>query len=184
MKLEEMRRKVWERDRYRCQECGIQVGRGPGLRPHTHHVVPKWLGGSDEERNLRTLCQPCHTAKADHRFMLAKVPIEDYPQYIKQSIWEISLNLLAYADVLNPRQFPDRDEVIEHIKKVKQSLEVVQELAKECGQEGKGKVPEDNGQTRQVEDVIEGIRIAWSRDNRRRGMIWKRAKTRPYRKGA
>ena len=174
MNLDGIRRKVWERDRYHCQECGIPVGQGRGLRPHTHHMVPKSLGGSDEEKNLITLCQPCHTAKFDHRFMLAKVELKDSPQYVKHSLWQISLKLLDYVDVLDPRKFPDRDQVIQNIEKVQRHLDVVKELAEECEQTQMGKWFGEDGERREVEDVIEGIRIGWSaRKKNRHRMISK-----------
>jgi len=176
MSLENIRRKVWERDRYRCQECGIRVGLGRGLRPHTHHMVPKSLGGSDQERNLITLCQPCHTAKVDHRFMLAKVQVKDYPQYIKHSLWQISLKLLDYADVLDPRKFPEGDLVIQNIEKLQRYLDVVKELAGECEPTQMGKGFAEDGKRREVEEVIEGIRISWTGLNQQKWIIFKGAR--------
>lgn len=45
---------VWDRDGGRCVRC---KGRGQlGL----HHVIPRDMGGSDEARNLVTLCRHCH----------------------------------------------------------------------------------------------------------------------------
>lgn len=162
-----IKREILKQDRYRCQECGIKVGRDRGLRPHTHHKIPKSLGGSDDETNLITLCQPCHTARLGHTFMLADAPVEDFPQYIQWSLWEISLNLLAYADYLDPRDFPSAHQVIEYLEKVEKALEAVRGLAEICQQKGIGArtltFEEDlTGETQQVQDIIEGLRIAWT----------------------
>ena len=88
------------------------------------------------------------------------------------------MNLLTYADILNPRNFPNRDQVVKDIQKVQKHLGVVKELAEECQQErmDKGTVFEKDG-TRQVQDVIEGIRIAWSAHKKQpEWMIAKEAK--------
>jgi len=48
------------RDYYRCANCG-QPKDGK-YRLHTHHIVPKSKGGSEESTNLITLCEACHAA--------------------------------------------------------------------------------------------------------------------------
>lgn len=56
------RRAVYERDNYRCQNCGALGGpRGEAVL-HAHHVVPKSKGGTNQLRNLQTLCSQCHGA--------------------------------------------------------------------------------------------------------------------------
>ncbi|MFC1543324.1 HNH endonuclease [Candidatus Neomarinimicrobiota bacterium] len=163
---EHIKRKIWERDHYRCQECGIRVGRDGGLRPHTHHLVPKSLGGGDDVTNLTTLCQPCHTMKRNHTFMLDGTQVKDFPQYIKWSLWAISLNLLAYANKLDPQNFPSPQQVIEYIKKIQDGLEGVIPLIVDCEQKGigKGELIFDEDlikEAQQYENVIKGIRIGW-----------------------
>lgn len=48
------RKAVYSRDHYRCALCDstyhIQI----------HHAIPRGQGGSNDERNLITLCQRCH----------------------------------------------------------------------------------------------------------------------------
>ncbi|MHB8375494.1 MAG: HNH endonuclease [Dehalococcoidia bacterium] len=51
----ELRRTVYGRDNYTCQDCG-----GSDVRVVAHHVVPLWDGGGNEISNLVTLCEPCH----------------------------------------------------------------------------------------------------------------------------
>lgn len=54
-----VRRRVFERDGYRCRACGR-----PG-RLECDHVVPLWKDDSDPYNlgNLQALCRGCHMAK-------------------------------------------------------------------------------------------------------------------------
>jgi 5-methylcytosine-specific restriction protein A len=56
-----IRRQVLSRDKGLCQVC-LAAGR---YRPAkaVDHVVSKSAGGSDDERNLQSICDPCHKAK-------------------------------------------------------------------------------------------------------------------------
>ena len=56
---DQIRRRVYRRDRYTCQNCGAT-----GVRIEAHHVVPIRFGGSHHLSNLISLCAGCH-AKAD-----------------------------------------------------------------------------------------------------------------------
>ncbi|WFU49143.1 RecQ family ATP-dependent DNA helicase [Sinorhizobium terangae] len=56
---EETRRRVLERDGFKCVSCCTS------LRSHdadVHHLLPKSMGGSDELSNLVALCDGCHAA--------------------------------------------------------------------------------------------------------------------------
>ena len=60
------RRRIFLRDLYICQDCGrfcIEKAADPGLWPHCDHIVPKEMGGSDDDDNLQTLCGSCHAKK-------------------------------------------------------------------------------------------------------------------------
>jgi hypothetical protein len=50
---------VLDRDNYTCQYCH---GKSKDSRLHVHHIIFRRDGGSDDESNLKTLCETCHTA--------------------------------------------------------------------------------------------------------------------------
>lgn len=60
------RRKVYERDGWTCQECGVRCLNAEHARwqPHrriqAHHILPRRFGGTDDLDNLITLCLRCH----------------------------------------------------------------------------------------------------------------------------
>jgi hypothetical protein len=56
------RKKVYQRDEYTCQNCGIQGGPRGDAELHAHHIVPKSKGGTHNTSNLKTLCRDCHNA--------------------------------------------------------------------------------------------------------------------------
>lgn len=54
------RARIMERDGFRCRRCGA----GPrDERLVVDHVVPVALGGSSDDENLQTLCDPCNIGK-------------------------------------------------------------------------------------------------------------------------
>jgi hypothetical protein len=58
-----LRFRVLRRDGYRCQLCGMTAGDGITLQ--VDHRVAVANGGSTDESNLWTLCQPCNSGKSD-----------------------------------------------------------------------------------------------------------------------
>lgn len=61
-----IRREVYERDNWTCQDCeqrclNTKDSRSrPKLKIQAHHIVSRRDGGSDEIENLVTLCMSCH----------------------------------------------------------------------------------------------------------------------------
>lgn len=51
-----IRRAVLERDGWRCYRCGAAAD-------EVDHVVPAYLGGTDDPSNLAAICRRCHAQK-------------------------------------------------------------------------------------------------------------------------
>lgn len=51
-----IRNRVLARDGHACQRCGDDGA-------EVDHIVPKFLGGTDDMDNLQTLCASCHWSK-------------------------------------------------------------------------------------------------------------------------
>lgn len=60
------RRRVYQRDGYTCQHCGVRGGPHGEVELHCHHKIPISEGGSHRLSNLVTLCWRCHDAVHDH----------------------------------------------------------------------------------------------------------------------
>ena len=62
----EVRKRVYERDNWTCQDCGCKclakraVRQDPKRKIQAHHIIRRRDGGSDEPSNLVTLCMRCH----------------------------------------------------------------------------------------------------------------------------
>jgi 5-methylcytosine-specific restriction enzyme A len=67
------RRKVFERDGHRCRMCGAVGGDENPLT--IDHVVPLSHGGTNEQRNLQSLCLTCNMRKNRHE-ALPNEPID------------------------------------------------------------------------------------------------------------
>jgi len=52
-----IRSQVLLRDNFRCQKCNYYK------HLEVHHIIPRSKGGSDDPKNLITLCQRCHARK-------------------------------------------------------------------------------------------------------------------------
>lgn len=158
---------VLKRDGYRCQECGVKVEQPSDLQPHFHHKLPKSAGGKTTEDNLLTLCGPCHLTKVRHTFRLEQAPTEDYPQYIKWMVREISIDLLAFSERLVNSDFPSAAYLSDYLCKVKAAINSVIQLVDACGEVGIGngtltfsEVPETEAAS-EIEDICKGLKIAW-----------------------
>lgn len=54
----EVRTRIFTRDNYRCLQCGSTENLT------IDHIVSVYSGGTDEDNNLQTLCNPCNAGKA------------------------------------------------------------------------------------------------------------------------
>lgn len=60
-KWEIIRARILKRDRHICQAC-LRNGR-PRPAETVDHIIPKAHGGTDDDRNLESLCYSCHYCK-------------------------------------------------------------------------------------------------------------------------
>ena len=51
----QIRREVYRKDNWVCQRCGAK-----NTKLYAHHLIPLIEGGSNELKNLITLCEKCH----------------------------------------------------------------------------------------------------------------------------
>jgi 5-methylcytosine-specific restriction endonuclease McrA len=58
----EVRKYVFERDKYQCQSCG-QTAKETDLS--IDHIIPLARGGQNDISNLQTLCRTCNLGKTD-----------------------------------------------------------------------------------------------------------------------
>ena len=167
---------VLKRDCYKCQECGIKVQERSDLQPHFHHKLPRSAGGEATEDNLTTLCGPCHLTKLGHTFRLGEVHTEDYPQYIKWMIREISIDLLAFSERLVASDFPSATYLLGYLDKVRDALNSVARLIDSCREAGIGNgtltFPEvsETQAACEVEDIYKGLKIGWVSHYTQRGL--------------
>lgn len=166
----QLREQILQRDNYRCRECGIRVIRGKGVRSHIHHIQPRSAGGLDALENLITLCEPCHTTKFGHTFMLSDLPSDSYPGFIKYLLREIAINLLFQAEYLNPRDFP-ATQVAASLQKAVEALQSAFPLFDLCPPGGTEidwtkKLSSES----ELPDVIEGLKIAYGSHEYQKGL--------------
>lgn len=58
---DKLRLRILRRDAGLCQPC-LQQGRIEQAK-QVDHIVPKALGGTDDDDNLQAICEPCHKSK-------------------------------------------------------------------------------------------------------------------------
>ena len=63
------REAILHRDNYACQICGKKH-----TRFEVHHIVYRSQGGTNDENNLITLCENCHSGIHDGKIVLTKKP--------------------------------------------------------------------------------------------------------------
>jgi hypothetical protein len=63
------REAVLHRDNYTCQICGKKHA-----RLEVHHIIFRSQGGTDDENNLITLCEDCHSGIHNGKIVLTKKP--------------------------------------------------------------------------------------------------------------
>ncbi len=111
-----VRNQVAQRDKYRCQECGVRVGRSmsgrlPGLQFHAHHKVPQSKGGKDTPNNLVTMCAVCHATKRSrgHALLFSRIAKRNLGDFIIWFLRDFGMESLAYSERLDPQNLPSKE---------------------------------------------------------------------------
>lgn len=89
------REAVLNRDNYTCQCCGKKH-----VRLEVRHIIFRRKGGTDDERNLITLCEKCHKAVHDGILILTKKPKRSNLKYATQMSIIRSQLLKIYPDAI------------------------------------------------------------------------------------
>lgn len=61
-----IKKEVYNRDNYICQNCGVKVESKIKTRLHVYHVVPTSRGGKFHPDNLSTVCDSCYNLINNH----------------------------------------------------------------------------------------------------------------------
>lgn len=97
-----LREKVFKRDNFTCQKCGLQDKSTKNLE--AHHILLLGYGGTDELDNLITLCFDCHKFAPNKE--------EDFKEYMKEECeGTMTLLLKSFKKIQteNPELFRELD---------------------------------------------------------------------------
>lgn len=89
------REAILNRDGYTCQICGKKHN-----RLEVHHIIFRGRGGTDDENNLITLCEDCHTGVHSGEIALNKKPQKTNLKYATHMNIIRSQLLKAYPDAI------------------------------------------------------------------------------------
>jgi|GEM_PF-4028955 len=89
------RKEVYERDNYKCQNCGRSGGNNQNTNLHAHHIVPKSKGGTHKKSNLISICEDCHDAI--HNNKMAPTKHTDSGRSIFKELVPRLMDFLEYA---------------------------------------------------------------------------------------
>ena len=98
------REAVLHRDNYTCQCCGKKH-----VRLEVHHIIFRSMGGTDDERNLITLCEKCHKMVHDGILILTKKPKRLNLKYATQMSIIRSQLLKFYPDAIETFGFVTKE---------------------------------------------------------------------------
>ena len=98
------REAILHRDNYTCQCCGKKH-----VRLEVHHIIFRSMGGTDDERNLITLCEKCHKMVHDGILILTKKPKELKLKFATQMSIIRSQLLKIYPDAIETFGFVTKE---------------------------------------------------------------------------
>ena len=132
----QLKRWIWWRDGRRCQVCGVAVAQKNGCKPQTHHDIPKSHGGTDEPKNLSTLCLLCHATldSCNHLRILDNIRADEIPSFIKALLWGTTAKSLVFAENLSCLEFP-LQQVLDHVEELLNAIEFIRDTTLDAMQE-------------------------------------------------
>lgn len=77
-----IRHEVFVKDDFKCVECGAT---NQQTTLHVDHIIPVSQGGSDELRNLQTLCEQCNIAKNNRAWVGGTGEPAQQPEPVRES---------------------------------------------------------------------------------------------------
>ena len=80
-----LRHQVFQRDGYRCRECGAT---NKQTRLHVDHIKPVAKGGTNDLSNLQTLCEKCNRAKYTDEWVGGETDLEVAENEIKEKLFK------------------------------------------------------------------------------------------------
>lgn len=98
------REAILHRDNYTCQCCGKKH-----VRLEVHHIIFRSMGGTDDERNLITLCEKCHKMVHDGILILTKKPKKLNLKFATQMSIIRSQLLKIYPDAIETFGFVTKE---------------------------------------------------------------------------
>ena len=98
------REAVLHKDNYTCQCCGKKH-----VNLEVHHIIFRSMGGTDDEKNLITLCEKCHKAVHDGILILTKKLKKSNLKYATQMSIIRSQLLKIYPDAIETFGFVTKE---------------------------------------------------------------------------
>ncbi len=91
-----LRTKIFIRDHYRCQYCGL---RGSPTELSIDHILPRSRGGRTSPDNLCVACKPCNSRKGDRLPAEARMPLLTEPSAL---MYDLDLTAIRHAAESRP----------------------------------------------------------------------------------
>lgn len=102
-----LRHQVFQRDGYRCRECGAT---NKQTRLHVDHIKPVAKGGTNDLNNLQTLCEACNRAKYTDEWVGGKINNKNNSFYNRNSIvfygTKVNKDLYKYLNRIDDEFLP------------------------------------------------------------------------------